>query len=290
MGKAQRGDGIPIAYNRVKMQRKHESSLAGRVAIVTGGSAGIGRLSAELLAGAGASLVLVGRNQDRLAECASEIRTAHPRTEVLTLSLDVCSESDMSSMAERTVERFGRIDILIHSAGMLRPMGCGLKRIDQTTLGEWREVVETNLTGTFLANRAVLPRMVEQREGDIVNLSSKSGKRGLAFDGPYCASKFGVMGLTEAIAEEVKAYGVRVQALLPGTFQTGVWGQAGPLPAPGNLPPADRVAETILYMVTRPREMTLGSFVIEPAESLAETGWRGGRDPDRRNVAGTGSR
>jgi 3-oxoacyl-[acyl-carrier protein] reductase len=263
------------------MQRKDELSLGGHVAIVTGGSAGIGRLTAERLAGSGASLVLVGRNQDRLADCASEIRADHPCAEVMTLSLDVCSESDMSSMAERTVQRFGRIDILIHSAGLLRPPGSELKRIDQTTIVDWHEVVETNLTGTFLANRAVLPRMIEQRNGDIINLSSKSGRRGLAFDGPYCASKFGVVGLTEAIAEEVKAYGVRVQSLLPGTFQTGVWSQAGPLPAPGHLPPADRVAETILFMITRPREMTLGSFVIEPAESLAETGWRGGRNLTR---------
>jgi len=251
-------------------------SLAGRVAIVTGGSAGIGRLTAVALAHRGASVAVVGQNSERLAGACGEIRAA-AATDSIALALDVRCESDMAAMAAQTIERFGRIDILVHSAGVLRPMGSGLKRIDQTSVAEWDHVVSTNLTGTFLANRAVLPQMIRQRSGDIVNLSSKSGRRGLAFDGPYCASKFGVVGLTEAIAEEVKSYGVRVQSLLPGMFLTGVWSQAGPLPAPAQLPPAERVAEMIVHMISLPPDTTLGSTIIEPSASQAETGWRGAR-------------
>lgn len=259
------------------MSHRTIRSLAGKVAIVTGGSAGIGRLTAVALARCGAQLVVVGRSKERLAETVAEIRAVDGTAAPVALPLDVRSERDMAGMAAAAVERFGRIDILVHSAGVLRPEGMGLKRIDQTPVDEWDYVVQTNLTGTLLANRAVLPQMIRQRSGDIVNLSSKSGRRGLAFDGPYCASKFAVVGLTEAIAEEVRQYGVRVQCLLPGTFLTGVWSQAGPLPAPARLPPAERVSEMIVQMVSLATDTTLGSLIIEPSASLAETGWRGSR-------------
>lgn len=252
--------------------------FAGQVAIVTGGSAGIGRDVCARLAARGARLAVVGRDPDRLEQVRRECIEnggAEPG-DVLTLRLDVRSASDMAEMAARTRERFDRIDILVHSAGVLRPAGAGLMRLDQTPPEIWDEVVCTNLRGTYLANRAVLPMMIEQRSGDILNLSSKSGRRGLAFDAPYCASKFGVIGLTEALAEEVKSYGVRVQALCPGTFETGVWGQAGPLPRPGNLPPSSRVADAIVFLLSLPRDACVPSHDIEPAYSLAETGWRGG--------------
>ncbi|MEP0847775.1 MAG: SDR family oxidoreductase [Phycisphaerae bacterium] len=251
--------------------------FSGQVAIVTGGSAGIGRDVCTRLAARGARLAIVGRDAGRLERARQEsiARGAGP-DDVLTLRLDVRDESDMDEMAARSRERFGRIDILVHSAGMLRPAGAGLMRLDQTPPEIWDEVVRTNLRGTYLANRAVLPAMIEQRAGDILNLSSKSGRRGLAFDGPYCASKFGVIGLTEAIAEEVKSFGVRVQVLCPGTFETGVWGQAGPLPRPGNLPPSSRVADAIVFLLSLPRDACIPSPDVEPVCSLAETGWRGG--------------
>ena len=179
-------------------------------------------------------------------------------------------------MAARTLERWGRIDMLVNSAGLLRPATGGLQGIVQTPVEEWDEVIDINLKGTFLTNRAVLPAMIEQRGGDIVNLSSKSGRRGLAFDAPYCASKFGVIGLTEAIAEEVREYGVRVQVLLPSTFQTGVWSQAGPLPEPTGLPPPERVADAILFMLSMPADAVLPSPIVEPLGTSAESGWRGG--------------
>lgn len=256
-----------------------DGKLAGRVAIVTGASAGIGRDVCMLLAQRGVHLAIVGRDAGRLSQTRLEaIRCGGTGPQsVLTLQLDVRSPSDMQQMAKRTLERFGRIDILVHSAGMLRPEGLGLRRLDETPPEVWDEIVCTNLRGTYLANRAVLPAMIAQRDGDIVNLASKSGRRGLAFDAPYCASKFGVIGLTEAIAEEVKSYGVRVQVLSPGTFQTGVWRQAGPLPPPGNLPPSSRVAEAIVFLLSLPRDTCVPAPIVEPANSLAETGWRAER-------------
>jgi NAD(P)-dependent dehydrogenase (short-subunit alcohol dehydrogenase family) len=194
----------------------------------------------------------------------------------MTLSLDLRQADDAARMAAATLERWERVDILVHSAGILRPPGSRLQRCDETEVEDWELVIDTNLKSTFLTNRAVLPHMIEQGRGDIMNLSSKSGRRGLAFDAPYCASKFGVIGLSEAIAEEVRSFGVRVQTLLPGTFDTDIWNQAGPLGKPLGLPPAARVAESILLMITLPPDTCVWSPLVEPLVSEAESGWRGG--------------
>lgn len=251
--------------------------LTDRVAIVTGASAGIGFETSLALAREGARLVLVGRNATRLAQVAAAVVDASlpGAPSPLVLSLEVHQEADMRRMADDALAAFGRIDVLVHSAGILRAPGSQLRTVAQMPLPDWETVVATNLRGTFLANRAVLPAMIRQRSGNIVNLSSMSGRVGLAFDAPYCASKFGVCGLTEAVADEVRGYGVRVQALLPGTFETGVWSQAGPLPPPKNLPPASRVADAIVQLLALPMDVQWGSPVIEPRYSEASVGWRG---------------
>jgi NAD(P)-dependent dehydrogenase (short-subunit alcohol dehydrogenase family) len=253
--------------------------LLGQVAIVTGGSAGIGQETCFALARQGAHVVIVGRNRERLAETAArtgEAGAAHS-VRALALALDVRSEPDMQEMAERTLEAFGKVDILISSAGILRASGAALRTVAQMPIRDWDEVLDINLRGTFLSNRAVLPAMVRQRKGDIVNLSSKSGKIGLAYDAPYCASKFAVIGLSESLAQEVGTYGVRVQVLLPGTFDTGVWSQTGPLPRPGDLPPATRVTDLILFMITLPPDARLVTPLIEPLAPYIGSGWRGSK-------------
>lgn len=254
-------------------------SLAGRVAIVTGASSGIGRVTCVALAHRGAHVVAVGRNEARLAatgaliEAASAGRSPAP----LLLPLDVRSEPDMERMAAETLARHGRIDILVHSAGILRPAGATLRMLAQLETDEWDEVLDINLRGTFLANRAVLPSMIAARSGDILNLSSRSGRIGLAFDAPYCASKFGVHGLSEAVADEVRHAGVRVQVLAPGKFATEVLDQTGPMPQPEDIPPPERVAEAICWMLAMPPDMRLLSPLIEPTKELGGAGWMSGR-------------
>ena len=109
--------------------------------------------------------------------------------------------------------------------------------MERLPVAEWDLVVETNLRGVFLSNQAVLPAMLAQRRGVIVNLSSTSGKRGLADDAAYCASKFGVIGFSESLAEEVGPRGIRVQVVLPGPVDTPFWDQNGPLPKPARILP-----------------------------------------------------
>jgi 3-oxoacyl-[acyl-carrier protein] reductase len=249
--------------------------LAGQIAIVTGGTSGIGRQVCLALAQAGAAVVVVGRNSTRLAAVVAEAEAvsaarAFPRG-ALGLNLDVCREEDMAEMAARTLKHFGRIDILVASAGILRREGSRPAMLLELTSQEWDRVVDTNLKGVFLSNRAVLKTMKEQRFGQIINVASLTGRRAVAFDTPYSASKFGVIGLTEALAQEMQPYGVRVQVLLPGNTDTPIWSQNEPIPRAAQTLPADRVAGLIVFMLTRPHDSTLGELAISPLRSKAAT-------------------
>ena len=260
--------------------------LTGRVAIVTGASNGIGRDTCVALARSGAIPVLVGRDESRLKATAAAVMEAGAPAP-LALALDVRAEGDMARMAAATIERHGRIDILVHAAGVLRAAGATLRTVAQLDAAEWDEVVDTNLRGTFFANRAVLPAMLAAKQGDILNISSKSGRQGIAFDAPYCASKFGVIGFSEALAEEVAGAGVRVQVMAPGRFATDVLRQTGPLPTPGGIPPGSRVAELILWMLAMPADVRLAGPIIE---GVGEPSPAAAGAPTRRGAAGAAAR
>jgi NAD(P)-dependent dehydrogenase (short-subunit alcohol dehydrogenase family) len=248
--------------------------LDGRVAIVTGATAGIGPAICERLARAGAAVVLLGRDRARVDAAAASVRrvgTGH----ALGITGDVRVEADMAHMAEDALQHFGQIDILIAAAGILRAPGARpLQTLSQMTSAEWDAVIDTNLTGVFLADRAVLPAMIRQGEGHIINVSSTSGRKAYAFDTAYCASKYGVLGLTEALAAEVARHGVLVEALLPGAIDTPMWEQNGPLQRPEHALPPARVADLVLTMLTLPGAVLPGP-AIEPLGLPARTGWLG---------------
>lgn len=131
----------------------------------------------------------------------------------------------------------------------------------ETSYEEWRAVIDVNLTGTFLSNRAVLAAMLERGSGDIVNISSTSGRQGRPFDAPYAASKFGIIGLSESLAEEVGRRGIRVQTLLPDAVRTTIWDQSGTTAIrPPHMLTPERVAEFVLYLITLPRD----AFLLNP--------------------------
>lgn len=241
-----------------------ESMLEEKVSIITGAGSGIGRACAKLLFSKKSKVVLVDINRENLESAVGELKEIGDPNNILSLALSVSSESDMAEMATQTVSRFGRIDNLVACAGILR-VGGALKTVVDTSLQEWQKVIETNLNGTFLSDRAVLPTMIAQKQGDIINVSSVSGQQGRAFDAAYCASKFGIIGLSESLAEEVASYGIRVQALLPDAVDTPLWEQNGPkaIRAPINLPP-ERIAEFILYLLALPRDAFLLNPIIAP--------------------------
>ncbi|MFH1417785.1 MAG: SDR family NAD(P)-dependent oxidoreductase [Planctomycetota bacterium] len=261
------------------MHSSEPSQLAGKVAVVTGGTVGIGKAVCLRLAQQGAYVVVVGRDQDRLNAVVSEIEH-EGQGRVLACRGDVRSETDLEETTRAAVGQFGGIDVLIASAGILRARGSSLKTMEKMSLAEWDEVIDTNLKGVYLANKAVLPTMIQQRSGHIVNLSSTSGLKGHAFDTAYCASKFGVIGLTESLADEVRPYGIRVQVLLPGAIDTSMWDQNGPLRRPEFALPVGRVADLILAVLQMPEDATLAATVVEPMGRPARDGWLGAQHVD----------
>jgi NAD(P)-dependent dehydrogenase (short-subunit alcohol dehydrogenase family) len=234
-----------------------DSGLAGRVVIITGAAGGIGVATARALACRGAHLVLVDRAGEAITSLAAELGP-----DAAAFDADIASESDMAAMAAFARDRHGRIDALIAAAGILRSSDQP-RMLAETPFEEWRHVIDVNLTGTFLSNRAVLPAMLAQKRGDIINISSVSGRQGRAFDGPYSASKAGIIGLSEALAEEVGRDNIRVQTLLPNAVDTGLWTQAGgaALKPPTMLPP-ERIADLIVYLLTLPRDTYLLNSVV----------------------------
>jgi NAD(P)-dependent dehydrogenase (short-subunit alcohol dehydrogenase family) len=253
-------------------------TLSGHVAIVTGGSSGIGQAAALALAARGARVVVVGRTPAHVDATIARIdalpgfQPAHR----IGLTLDVRREEDMAAMASRTLDSFGRIDILVASAGVSpgtaggRMAGAAVAKLPPES---WDDILDTNLRGMFLANRAVLPAMMRQREGEIVNVSSSLGTTpGWAYASAYCASKFAVVGMSEALAEEVRPFGIRVQVLLPDAVDTPML-RATHLGAFGALPP-DRLGEFVVLLVMAKRDMVLSRPLIAPFRTASEPGRR----------------
>lgn len=237
----------------------------GQVAVITGAGGGIGRATAVALAQRGFNLCLVELDTGRLREAEGAARAAaRGPLEVLSMTADVTSESGMAAMAAEALGAFGRIDVLVTAAGILRPTGSGPKTIAETSVDEFERVLAVNLRGTFLATRAVLPAMLDAKSGHIIHLSSTSGLRGRAFDGAYCASKFAVRGFSEALIEEVGRSGVRVHTLLPDAVATPLWEQNGPVPMPADALPPERVAEFIAYLIELPEDCVLLNPVLAP--------------------------
>ena len=239
-------------------------SLQGQVAIITGAGSGIGLATARLFHREGANVVLVARSASGL-ERARDACAAIDDRPVLTLSLDVRSEADMDRMAACAVERYGRIDCLIASAGTIGNVSKELKlpyALGHLPVEEWDLIIDTNLKGLIYGNRAVLRHMMEQHQGEIVNVGSyPASLRGSAHAAAYSASKHAVRGLTQAAAEEVRPFGIRMQTLLPGPTETPMLYGTNAISRHGALTP-DMVARQILHLVTLPRDTTLGESVL----------------------------
>jgi|WetSurMetagenome_2_1015567.scaffolds.fasta_scaffold20245_3 3-oxoacyl-[acyl-carrier protein] reductase len=195
--------------------------LAGRVAIVTGAGSprGIGRASAVRLAQDGADVVVGDLDLAGAETVAGEVRALGRRS--LAVRTDVTSEADVAALVQRALQEFGRIDILVNNAGITQP-----KRVSDITVADWEKVLAVNLKGTFLCSKAVLPTMLHQGYGRIVNLSSVSAKRGGGVFGGahYSAAKAGILGFAKALAREVAAQGITVNSVAPGLVATDIRG------------------------------------------------------------------
>ncbi len=189
------------------------ATLQGRIALVTGASQGIGRACALELARAGATVALAARSADKLAALADEITAAGGQAAAFTL--DVASEDSLKSGAKAVLERYGKVEILVNNAGITRDgLMMRMKRAD------WDDVLNTNLTGAFLLTQALLPAMLKNRWGRILNITSVVGRTGQAGQVNYASSKAGLIGFTRSLAREVASRGVTVNAVAPGYIET----------------------------------------------------------------------
>jgi 3-oxoacyl-[acyl-carrier protein] reductase len=188
-------------------------TLVGRVAVVTGGTRGIGLATARLLAEDGASVVVSGRDDGRLEAAARELEGAGGP--VLSVAADAGKREDADRLVEATRERFGRIDVLVNNAGITRDQL--LVRMKDE---DWDQVLDTNLRGVFLMTRAVGKVMIRQKRGRIINISSTAGAMGSPGQVNYSAAKAGVIGLTKAAARELAHWGILVNAVAPGLIET----------------------------------------------------------------------
>lgn len=205
--------------------------LENRVAIVTGGAAGLGRVYALRLASEGAGIAIWDVDGEGAQKTAAMIEERGGKA--LAIRADVTSENDTVRAAQRTFDTFGRIDILVNNAGLAR----GLQRvpIEELPLSEWNRVITVNLTGTFLVSKAVVPYLKRAGKGKIINISSGTALHGAVVRQDYIASKAGIIGLTRALAVDLGAYNITVNAVTPGPVETveRQAGQAPPLP-PGS--------------------------------------------------------
>jgi 2-deoxy-D-gluconate 3-dehydrogenase len=187
--------------------------LKGRVAVVTGGNGGIGLGMGRGLAAAGAAVVVAGRNREKSLRAVAELRGLGAETEAV--EVDVADEGSVDALVKATVARFGRLDILVNNAGMnIR------KPVERLALGEWRQVIDTNLTSAFLASRACYPVMKKQGGGKVINIGSMMSIFGASFAPAYAASKGGMVQLTKAMAVGWAADNIQVNAVLPGWIDT----------------------------------------------------------------------
>jgi NAD(P)-dependent dehydrogenase (short-subunit alcohol dehydrogenase family) len=189
------------------------NELANKVAIITGGGYGIGKQIALTYGKAGASVVLAARSVDKMKETTTEVEKVGGKA--IWVACDVSKEADCQRMADETVKAFGRIDILVNNAGISGPT----KRITELTLAEWQETIDIDLTGTWLATRAVLPIMDKQHGGNILNISSGAGRRGYPMRSPYASAKWAMIGLTQTVAAEWGARGIRCNCICPGAIE-----------------------------------------------------------------------
>lgn len=189
--------------------------LEGKVAIITGAAGGIGKVTAELFLGHGAQVALVDLSEDNLKEVADALNSPD---NVLTVTADVSKEADVKNYVEQTIEKFGHVDILFNNAGIT---GKQTDLVD-IELEDFENLMGINTTGVFLGLKHVLPLLVEQGSGSIINTSSVDGLRGSPGLSPYAASKHAVVGLTKSAALEVAESGVRVNSIHPSPVDTSM--------------------------------------------------------------------
>jgi meso-butanediol dehydrogenase/(S,S)-butanediol dehydrogenase/diacetyl reductase len=237
--------------------------LKDKIAIVTGGSAGIGRGIVERLVQEGAVVTIVDINIAEAEKAAAEIGG-----DTQAIKMDITKKDEVESVVDKVIKKFGRIDILVNNAALSWP-----RLFVEMTEKEWDLMCAVNLKGVYLITRPVLSKMVEQRYGKIISISSIAGKEGIAKFSHYSATKFAVIGLTQALAHEYAEFGVNINVVCPGVVRTPLWEDQLPGMAEEQGKSAEQVFQEFCEPIPFKRPQTpedIGSMVSFLASDLAK--------------------
>lgn len=232
--------------------------LEGKIALITGAGRGIGRASAIRFAREGAKLVLASRTQSELDTLAKELLDLYD-TDSLVVPCNVTKAAEVKSLVDRAVSTFGRIDILLNSAGVGY-----LKPVTELTVEEFDEMIDVNLKGTFYASKFVSEVMVKQKSGHIINLPGILGKAVMRMSSGYSASKYGVTGLAKAMTQDLMRDGVKISLLHFGGVNTTFWDKITMRVQREKMLTVDQAADMVLLCATQPEQLVLGELVLQP--------------------------
>ncbi len=216
--------------------------LAGKIAIVTGAGRGIGRAIALLLSQSGARVVLASRTESELRGVSDEIR--NEEGEALVVPTDLTRDEEIERLVNKTLERWGSVDYLINNAGWGRT-----SPVIKAKVEDWDRTLQVNLRAPMILSQLVLPTLIQKGEGAIVNIASISGRAGQANTAAYSASKSGLITFTESLYEEVREYGIKVAAILPGFVDTPLIPPTRRLDKSKMIRPED-IAQTVFFVLT----------------------------------------
>jgi 3-oxoacyl-[acyl-carrier protein] reductase len=236
-------------------QDADQKPLSDSTALVTGGSRGIGRAIAVRLASLGAAVAICGRDANALNEASAELAGLGGR--VFFHAADVTRYSDVDALVAKTESALGPITILVNNAG-IGVFGPAHEKTEE----DWDRVLNTNLKSVFLVSRAVAPSMISRKSGDIINISSLAGVNAFKGGGLYCASKWGLQGLSACMAEDLRGHGIRVSTICPGSVATEFSG-SGPKDPSKVLSPED-IAHTVETIVTQGPKSFISQLQIRP--------------------------
>jgi 3-oxoacyl-[acyl-carrier protein] reductase len=231
-------------------------TLQGKVGLVTGAGRGIGKAIAVGLAGAGCRVILTARSRDQLEEVRREIEGRNGAA--AAVPCDLSRDDDVAKLIGQSAEHFGAIDILINNAGWGKRAAVVKAKID-----DWDQTFRVNLRAPMLLAQSLLPAMIEKGEGAIINIGSVSGKSGEANGAAYSASKFGLIGFTQSLYEEVREHGIKVSVILPGFVDTPLIPPNRQLDRSKMIQAGD-IAQTVLYVLTSPASCCPVEITVRP--------------------------
>ena len=238
------------------------ADLNGKVAVVTGGSRGIGHAIAGALAASGASVLLCGRSAEVLAAAVSDLTAnllSSRKDRIESFAADVRDLAQMEALVARAGDRFGGVDIVVNNAGVGR-----FEELSTQSVENWREIIETNLIGVYHACRAAIPALRRRGGGWIINVSSLAGRYPFAGGSAYCASKAGLDAMTEVLMQEIRHDDIRVSCVAPGSVATRFADQAQDLEDTWKLHPAD-VAQVVIDLLAHDRRSLPSRVEIRPS-------------------------